>query len=60
MHYAVPRNACQPVARTNETDYSWVALIDNYYDCPDNVVRDSSYKFSLFVALVVEHQTSHH
>lgn len=41
MYYAVPyRNACEPLNTiiTNETMYNWVALIDNYFDCPENAV----------------------
>lgn len=42
MHYATPRNACRPVDHSNVSAYSWVALIENYYDCPDNSVSDGS------------------
>jgi hypothetical protein len=35
MYYAVPyRNACQAVDHVNETEFNWIALIDNYFDCP--------------------------
>ena len=41
MYYAVPyRNACQTVDPVNETEFNWIALIDNYFDCPGVAVSD--------------------
>ena len=41
MYYAVPyHNACSSLDPANESDYNWIALIDDYFDCPSVVVSD--------------------